>query len=526
MPENAGASQPRECVVMLSKWDVPSARNCVVACVALFWGVHAESGAAALPASLNVGDAAHMRIVGTPTGDLFGATVTSVGDVNGDGPPDLVIGAPGTNRPRPASGAVYVVFGRRKPSTVLVSRLGNRGFRIDGPSGSRLGHSAAGIGDVNGDGLADILLGAVRADPRGRADAGSSYVVFGKQDTRRIDLTRLGGDGFRIDGARAHDHSGLPISAPGDLNADGTPDLLIGSFPSSRSRSPRGIAWVVYGKADSRTVDLAALDGHGFTIRGFPRGNSRVVPASGVGDFNGDQRPDLLVASYPVADGPLEVFGTPRDQALVVFGRENPGDVDLTELGAGGVRISGANDAGLGIGDYNRDGLSDVILRSGCDLTVVFGSRETTPVDLGQIGARGSEVHVRTGSDCNVNSVAAVGDVTGDGFSDVLVEDGSAQPYRRRGSLLGDGAAYLLTGSSSLAPVRFGQGPPRVMRLDRARKVYWNLRVGSAGDLNKDGTSDLLFSSAARLNRRSEPLQGQVVVVLGRRSWGTSPVIP
>src|SRR5262249_61277908 len=121
------------------------------------------------------------------------------GDVNGDGRPDLLVGASQTD-PSDA-GAAYVVFGKKDTATVDLGALGARGFEISGAAGGDgAGDSVSGAGDVNGDGKADVLLGALGAENNGRVESGSPYVVFGKSDAKRVDLAALGGGGCRMDG--------------------------------------------------------------------------------------------------------------------------------------------------------------------------------------------------------------------------------------------------------------------------------------------------------------------------------------
>src|SRR5205809_780108 len=96
-------------------------------------------------------------------------------------------------------------------------------------TGEWAGTWVAAAGDVNGDGHADVIVGASAADSNQRTDSGSAYVVFGKPTSATVDLAKLGDGGFRIDGAAAYDHAGYPVAGVGDVNGDGRPDVMLGA---------------------------------------------------------------------------------------------------------------------------------------------------------------------------------------------------------------------------------------------------------------------------------------------------------
>lgn len=121
--------------------------------------------------------------------DTSGYFVSGAGDINGDGIDDVIIGAPGFNGNNPdattSPGYSYVVFGKLGgfSANFELSKLdGTNGFAIKGiAENNGTGWSVSGAGDINGDGIDDVIIGARFADPNGLIDAGSSYVVFGKQ---------------------------------------------------------------------------------------------------------------------------------------------------------------------------------------------------------------------------------------------------------------------------------------------------------------------------------------------------------
>src|SRR3954451_11954538 len=139
------------------------------------------------------------------------------------------------------------------PANIDLSTLnGTTGFRLSGAAADdRSGYSVASAGDVNGDGFADLIVGAALADPHG-VSSGATYVVFGKASgfAANIDLSTLNGTtGFKLSGAAAFDFSGRSVASAGDVNGDGFADLIIGADGADPHGDLSGASYVVFGKA-------------------------------------------------------------------------------------------------------------------------------------------------------------------------------------------------------------------------------------------------------------------------------------
>ena len=290
---------------------------------------------------------------GINAGDQSGRSVSSAGDVNGDGYDDLIIGAPTADPNGSNSGETYIVYGGASaPGTdgVLdLSRLAldGKGFTLAGiAAGDQSGISVSSAGDVNGDGYDDLIIGAtgvgsVQGEYETIPGPGETYVVYGEASAPGtdgvLDLGALDGtNGFILTGIDAGDSSGTSVSSAGDVNGDGYGDLIIGAFATDPNGDSSGETYVIYGGASAPgtdgVLDLSDLDGtNGFTLTGSARNDRVGFSVSSAGDVNGDGYNDLIIG----ADGAKSPDGNLVGEIHVVYGGASaPGTEGVLDLSA------------------------------------------------------------------------------------------------------------------------------------------------------------------------------------------------
>ena len=504
-----------------------------VAAVNLLWPA-APASAQGL-GSVDLLTEANVRIAGARTNDHAGLAVGGAGDFNGDGRADVIVGAFGADNNRlRESGSAYVIFGQPELSSVELALLGaGQGLRIDGAvEGEGAGISVAPAGDVNGDGRADVIVGASAAGHNGRRESGSAYVVFGRAAGGNLRLSALGSGGFRIDGAAEGDAAGGAVAGVGDLNGDNRSDVVVGSqFASNNNRVDSGSAHVVLGRTASSPVDLAALPaGAGFRIDGAAAEDRAGASVAGTGDVNGDGRADLMVGAPGADANERAVSGS----AHVVFGSASPARVDLASPGQGGYRIDGAaaaDTAGAsvaGVGDLNGDNRGDLLVGSpGADgagrldagaAHVVFGRDAGGAVDLGAPGGGGFRIDGAGAGDLTGLSVAGIPNLVGDERPDLLIGAPQADENLREGS----GTAYVLPGRGS-GPTVDLRAIERIggFRIEGPAEVSALGVVASAGDFNGDSRPDVL--AGADIADGGAPLSGAAFVVTQQRVLQPGP---
>ncbi|PCJ54123.1 MAG: hypothetical protein COA70_05655 [Planctomycetota bacterium] len=379
--------------------------------------------------------------------DSFGESVSTAGDVNGDGFPDVIVGAWAADPGGLAdAGSAYAYSGAD----------GSLLYQWDGAAaGDNFGYSVSGAGDVNGDGFADVIVGAWAADPGGFSQAGSAYVYSGANGSLL----------YQWDGTAMNEAFGISVSDAGEVNGDGFADVIVGSYwASPGGLALAGSAYVYSGASGSllhQWDGAATFDRFGVSV-------------SSAGDVNSDGAADLIVGAHTADPGGLSSAGSAYvysgANGLLLYQWNGGAADDLF-----GFSVSDA-------GDVNADGFADVIVSG---YAADPGGLNVAGSAYVYSGANGSLLHQWDGEaedDLFGYSVSGAGDVNGDGFSDVIISAYVASP----GMQMNAGSAYLYSGADGVL----------LYQWDGSAAFDFNgVSVSAAGDIDGDGFADVIVGA-------------------------------
>ncbi|WP_445632410.1 Calcium-binding protein [Nostoc sp. DSM 114161] len=452
-------------VIIGAPFASPNGNFAVGQSYVVFGGTDAASSGSLNLSSLNGTNG--FVINGIATFNLSGISVSNAGDINGDGFEDLIIGAfYGSGNGITYTGQSYVVFGEPNVgsggSLNLSDLDGTNGFAINGVAAFEYsGFSVSNAGDINGDGIEDLIIGARISGVTDSSRKRQGYVVFGGTNlgsTGSFNLSELNGtNGFAIDGIPGFDFTGTSVSNAGDINGDGFDDVIIGAVSSTFDPYNRlGRSYVVFGGTNvgsSGKIDLSSLNGiDGFAINGVNPSDNSGSSVSNAGDINGDGIDDLIIGASNVSNFP--------GQSYVVFGKTNlgsSGSFNLSSLdGTNGFTINSNEGSFLGTsvsnaGDINGDGFEDLIIGAQGKSYVVFGATNvgsSGTLNLSSLdGTNGFVIDPIAPFTTAFLSVSKAGDINNDGIDDLIIGASGVRPDPNTSDYAGQ--SYVVYGNAA-----------------------------------------------------------------------------
>ncbi|NJO98095.1 MAG: hypothetical protein HC764_20600 [Pleurocapsa sp. CRU_1_2] len=508
-------------------------------------------------------------IPGKTEGDRLGEAVASAGDLNGDGINDLVVTAPNAGIPNTDEdsyydsdrrGQAYVVFGTRNSNNSQIdldSLNGSNGFKVSGIDAANQLGSAVSTGDINGDGIDDLVLGAPGAGQTVSRygysyseNNGEAYVIFGTSKGFQADFNLQslnGSNGFILKGIDASDLLGTAITSAGDINDDGIDDLAVSATGGGRpvtnrngftQSDRRGEVYILFGKKngfDAR-INLFNLNGsNGFIVDGKDANDSLGSALSNAGDIDGDGIDDLIIGASnggnvlnsPFADGDSDQ----RGEIYVVFGskkfnsRFSVGDrFTLTGVGIEdnlGTAVTNA-------GDLNGDGIDDLVLGAANasfdgeytqegQVYVLFGRQDGFGTQFNLNSLNGNNGFSLAGVDTGdgLGNAVSAGDFNGDGIDDLLVGASGARQDNR-------GAAYVVYGkrngfTAQVDLVNLSSNAGMKIAGISSEDLFGSA-ISSGGDINGDGADDLVVTAPGVDLGNEYTKEGTTYVIFGSKT--------
>ncbi|MBV6513050.1 MAG: hypothetical protein FMNOHCHN_02575 [Ignavibacteriaceae bacterium] len=394
-------------------------------------------------------------------GAYFGTSVCTAGDVNGDGYSDVIVGAPNYTNGQSLEGRAYVYHGSATGLNATAS------WTIESNQSQALfGYSVSTAGDINGDGYGDVIVGAYFFD-NGQDNEGSAFVYHGSASglSATANWTAESNQGLA--------NLGYSVATAGDVNGDGYSDVIVGAYNYDNNESNEGRAYVYHGSASglATTSNWTAESNQTNAYLGYS--------VATAGDVNGDGYSDVIVGARR-----YDYFTVDDGRAFVYHG--SPNGLSTSADWSAGVSQDNAR-FGSSVstaGDVNGDGYSDVIVAANSQYDgkayIYHGSASGLSASANWSAAAGFQPNANFGV-----SVSTAGDVNGDGYSDVIV--GADNYFVNWG---GEGKVFVYHGSASGASTTANWTAEGELEYS-----YFGGSVSNAGDVNGDGYSDVIVGA-------------------------------
>ncbi len=369
---------------------------------------------------------ADVTFIGEGKYDYAGRSVSSAGDINGDGFDDILIGAHGNDDGGSGSGQVYIIFGKKNgwDKEIQLSNA-DASYIGESPDGN-FGWSVSSAGDVNDDGLDDIIIGAAWNDDRGE-DAGKIYLIFGRDLGWEMDMSPSSVNATFF-GEYTDDRLGYHVNQAGDVNGDCIDDIIVGAVFNQDAGERAGKVYLIFGKKNgwNLNVNISTVNA---SFHGEGSNDYLGASLSDAGDINGDGYDDIIIGAHG-----REYNGYNSGKTYIIFGKEDGWSTDVNissadasfigedEMDYSGVSVSSA-------GDVNDDGYDDIIIgayqnhihtdkrgKAYLILGKPSGWDHNVNLSLSDVGYEGEVYYDHFGW-----SVSNAGDVNGDDFDDIII---------------------------------------------------------------------------------------------------------
>jgi len=398
-------------------------------------------------------------------GAQFGYSVGTAGDVDGDGYDDVIVGMPHYTNLESSEGAVFVYHGSAMGLSTAASWIveGNQ-------NNAYLGWSVGTAGDANGNGCADVIVGAYWYD-NGQTNEGRAFVYYGSQAGLNTSPD------WTAESDQAQAYFGWSVSTAGDVNGDGYADVIVGAHWYDNGQVNEGRAFVYQGSAAGLNTSPS------WTAEGDQADAGFGSSVSTAGDVNNDGYDDVIVGANYYDNGQID-----EGRAFVYYG-----SAAGPSLSPGWTAESNQNGALFGdsvdtAGDVNGDGYADVIVGAGNydgdqmnegRVFVYHGSATGLSTTANWI-AEGDQVSAQFG-----RSVGTAGDINGDGYDDVII---TALLYDN--GQTDEGRVFAYYGSATGL-----SASPNWMAESNQVCPGFGVSAGTAGDVNGDGYDDVIVGA-------------------------------